>query len=161
MSRRESPSAVGWIALPCRVALAAVFTFAGILKLATPEKTAEAIMAFRVVPDHLVNYLAFAMPWAEVTAGVLLFVGLWSRAAVLVIISMLAGFILGILGVIARGIDTHCSCFGELELGCTGGVGWCHVIRNSILIAMGAVVLVWGPGPFAIDRASGDKAGKA
>jgi putative oxidoreductase len=146
--------AIGWICLPCRLALAALFLFAGTLKLQTPGKFAEALMGFKIVPDHLVNFLVFATPWIELTAGALLLIGLWSRAAALVIVGMLATFLAAIVSIIARGIDTQCSCFGDLEIGCTGPVGWCQIIRNTILIALGAVVILWGPGPFAIDKAS-------
>jgi len=30
-------------------------------------------------------------------------------------------------------------------------VGWCHVIRNTILLALGIFVTVAGPGPLTFD----------
>jgi uncharacterized membrane protein YphA (DoxX/SURF4 family) len=115
-------------------------------------------MGFKMLnPDtqgHLIITMAYVIPWTEVIAGTLLVLGLWARASATVIVSMLVAFIGGVLSVIARDIDAKCSCFGSIEWPCTGGVGWCQVIRNVVMIAMAVPILRWGAGSLAVDRPS-------
>lgn len=146
---------IGWIVLICRFVLAALFLFAAVMKVQNVPAFALAIQAFDIFPEHanhVTKFLAFAIPWAELVAGTFLLLGIWTRAAALTITLMLGAFILGILGIIFRGIDASCSCFGKIDVVCTGPVGWCHVIRNIVLIAMGSVVVWAGPGPLTFDR---------
>jgi uncharacterized membrane protein YphA (DoxX/SURF4 family) len=144
------------LALPLRVGLGGLFCLAAFKKLQDPQSFAEAIKGFRVV-DHnqlgsLISTGAFVIPWVEMIAGVLLILGLWSRASALAIGLALLAFIAGLVSVIARGIDASCSCFGDLNLFCSSAVGWCQVIRN-LLLMVPAAYLVWrGGGLVALDR---------
>jgi len=154
----KNPAAMGWLSLACRIALGGLFIFAGTMKLMKPQGFADSIMGFKMLnPDtqgHLIITLAYVIPWTEVIAGTLLVLGLWARASATVIVSMLVAFIGGVLSVIARDIDAKCSCFGSIEWPCTGGVGWCQVIRNVVMIAMAVPILRWGAGSLAVDRPS-------
>ncbi|MFN5945236.1 MAG: DoxX family protein [Phycisphaerae bacterium] len=154
----KNPAAMGWLSLACRVALGGLFIFAGTMKLMKPQGFADSIMGFKMLnPDtqgHLIITMAYVIPWTEVIAGTLLVLGLWARASATVIVSMLVAFIGGVLSVIARDIDAKCSCFGSIEWPCTGGVGWCQVIRNTVMIAMAVPILRWGAGSLAVDRPS-------
>jgi uncharacterized membrane protein YphA (DoxX/SURF4 family) len=156
----KNPAAMGWLSLACRIALGGLFIFAGTMKLMKPQGFADSIMGFKMLnPDtqgHLIITLAYVIPWTEVIAGTLLVLGLWARASATVIVSMLVAFIGGVLSVIARDIDAKCSCFGSIEWPCTGGVGWCQVIRNVVMIAMAVPILRWGAGSVAVDRPSKD-----
>jgi uncharacterized membrane protein YphA (DoxX/SURF4 family) len=151
---------MGWLSLACRIALGGLFIFAGTMKLMKPQGFADSIMGFKMLnPDtqgHLIITMAYVIPWTEVIAGTLLVLGLWARASATVIVSMLVAFIGGVLSVIARDIDAKCSCFGSIEWPCTGGVGWCQVIRNVVMIAMAVPILRWGAGSVAVDRPSKD-----
>lgn len=148
-------SAMGWLAFPARVLLGGLFVFAGVMKLSEPQLFAQAIGAFKFnLPDHAVVLATFATPWVEIIAGAALALGFWSRAAAALLALMLAAFIGAIVSVIQRKIDAHCSCFGSFEIPCTGPVGLCHIIRNSVLLALAGICLRWGPGPLAIDRES-------
>lgn len=144
------------VALPLRAGLGGLFCLAAFKKLQDPQSFAEAIKGFRVV-DHnqlgsLISTGAFVLPWVELIAGVLLILGLWSRASALAIWLALAAFIAGLLSVIIRGIDASCSCFGDLNLFCSSKVGWCQIIRN-LLLMVPAIYLVWrGGGLVALDR---------
>jgi putative oxidoreductase len=154
----KNPAAMGWLSLACRVALGGLFIFAGTMKLMKPQGFADSIMGFKMLnPDtqgHLIITMAYVIPWTEVIAGTLLVLGLWARASATVIVSMLVAFIGGVLSVLARDIDAKCSCFGSIEWPCTGGVGWCQVIRNTVMIAMAVPILRWGAGSLAVDRPS-------
>ena len=144
--------AVGWLVLPTRLALGGIFTFAGVLKLLDPQSFAFAVKGFKVLPDHLIVPTAFAVPTIEILAGVLLILGLWTRASALTIFLLLIGFTVGMGAVIHRGESIKCTCFGKIEWPCSGAIGTCHLIRNSVLGLMAIVIVAWGPGPLVIDR---------
>ncbi len=143
---------IGWLVLPVRVFLGAIFVLAGYLKISDPQSFAFAVKAFQILPDHLIVPTAFALPCIEILAGVLLIIGLWTRGSAVVIFLMLLGFTAGQAWVINRGLDVKCSCFGNLEWPCAGGVGTCHLVRNGVLMLMAIIAATLGPGPLAIDR---------
>lgn len=143
---------IGWIVLPVRVLLGAIFVLAGYLKIEDPQAFAFAIKGFKILPDHLIVSAAFVLPCIEILAGVLLIVGLWARSAAIVIFLMLLAFTAGQFSVIQRGLDVKCTCFGNLEWPCSGAIGTCHLVRNSVLMLMAIVAATLGPGPLAIDR---------
>lgn len=148
---------LGWLVLPCRVILGGLFVFAGIMKLLNPQLFQQAIAAFKVpgLPSHLEILLTFVVPWCEIAAGSFLLLGVWTRSAALMLSTLLLGFIGLVVSVLLRpNMDVHCSCFGKFEIPCSGPVGPCHLIRNCVLLALGLVVVFFGPGPLAIDRES-------
>lgn len=147
---------VGWLVLPCRVVLGALFVFAGVVKLQNPQLFQQSIAAFKTgLPEHLEILFTFAVPWTEVVAGAALLLGLWARASALVLCGLLLGFIGLVVSVLMRPhLSVSCSCFGKFEIPCTGPVGTCHLARNSVMLALGLVVVLFGPGPLAIDRES-------
>ena len=152
-----SSTAIGGLVLVFRVILGALFIFAAVMKLSSPASFALAIAAFKIIPehaDHVTKLAAYAVPWIELVCGVCLILGLWARSAALVLCLMLVAFIAMILSTMARGMDVSCSCFGKFELPCTGPVGWCHIVRNAVLLAVAAFVLRKGPGSLAVDRES-------
>ncbi|HYE62235.1 MAG TPA: DoxX family protein [Phycisphaerales bacterium] len=153
---------MGWLVLPCRVVLGGLFIVAGVMKLRDPQGFAEAIAAFKLIPeraDYLTVFTAFAMPWIELLAGAFLVIGLWARASALLIGALLVAFIVMIASVLIRikmgvQLSVSCTCFGELEWPCGETLGMCQIWRDVVLLAMAVPVLVWGPGPLAIDRES-------
>lgn len=157
MSARTTAESV-LIQLPARLVLGGLFGLAAFKKLQDPQSFAEAIKGFKIIDPatqgHLIVSGAFAIPWVEMTAAVLLVLGLWTRAAALTIGLALLGFIAALVSVITRDLDAGCSCFGDLELFCPRGVGWCQVARNALLL-LPAAYLVWrGGGRIALDRQS-------
>ncbi len=145
---------MGWLVLPLRLLLGGLFVFAGVMKVQDTQNFAFAVQGFKILPEHLVVLAAFVLPWLEMVAGGMLLLGLWTRASAGVIGLMTLGFLGGIISVIVRGMDVKCSCFGKFEFPCAGAIGYCHVVRNAVMIAMAGVIVLWGPGPLAIDRES-------
>ena len=158
------PSGPGWvesvlILLPVRLALAGIFGLAAFYKLSDPQAFAFAIKAFEIfdpaVQGHAIRALAFGVPWAEAIIAVMLVLGLWTRASASLLTLMVVGFTAGLVSLLMRGIETECACFGSLEFGCTGPVGACHLVRNTLLLVLG-LLLVWrGGGRLALDRVGG------
>jgi putative oxidoreductase len=145
----------GWLIFVVRVLLGALFIFAGVMKLRDIQHFVQAVGAFKIIPEgaeHLQVLTAFVVPWIEILAGLMLVLGWWTRAAALTISLMLATFIVGIGSVIARDLDVKCTCFGKFEIPCDGPIGWCHIVRNSVLLVGTLLILVKGAGRLALDR---------
>lgn len=144
------------VTLVLRVLLGAMFVYAAFKKMGDPQAFAFAIKGFKVVPEAagepLIVMLAFVIPWTELLAGLGLILGFWTRASSIVIGGLLVGFIGGLLGVIFReSVSASCSCFGDIDFVCGSEVGWCHVIRNIVLLGLTATTFVLGGGLFSID----------
>ncbi|MDX2018459.1 MAG: DoxX family membrane protein [Planctomycetota bacterium] len=145
--------------LLARVAIGGLMIFTAYLKLkpadgllaSGPQTFALNIKAYQILPDHLVMLAAFVIPWAELLAGLLLLLGLRTRAASLVLCLLLASFTAGVVSVIARGMNIECGCFGSFKLLCSGPITWCKVGENALLLALAAWPLVRGPGLLAVD----------
>ncbi|CAG0975521.1 thiosulfate dehydrogenase [quinone] large subunit [Phycisphaerales bacterium] len=150
----EKIRAWGWLGLLTRLLLGGLFLFAAYVKLRNPVIFRQGVDAFKILPEHLSILAAYVVPWTELVAGVLLVLGLWARSAALVIGTMLVAFIAAMVSVLYRGIDAHCSCFGKFEIPCEGPVGWCHLVRNGVLVGLAVIVVAIGPGTLAMDRES-------
>lgn len=155
MSDIKPPAATGLAVAIVRILLGGLFIFAGVIKLGDIQGFAFSVKAFEIFPaeaEHAVRLVTFAVPWTELIIGVMLVLGYWTRGAALLLAAILAGFVAGIVSVLARDMNVTCGCFGRFERPCTGPIGVCHVIRNAVLL-LGTLFVVWkGPGSMAIDR---------
>lgn len=158
--KRRSPALAALessVLLILRLLLAGVLLYAAWLKLKDPasaQKFANAIAAYKILPNHLVIVSTFAFPWLEAIAAVLLVLGLWTRAAAAVAGLLFVAFI-GAIGsaMLRESINlTTCGCFGERSLLCTGPPSWCHIAQNAGLTAMCLLLLWRGSGVVGIDR---------
>jgi uncharacterized membrane protein YphA (DoxX/SURF4 family) len=162
------------VLLVLRIGLGGLFLFAAYQKLfASPfshQNFMEAILAFRVIPnrsewDWLLMTGTYGIPWIELLAGLALVLGVWTRAAALVIGVLLMVFIAGIVSVVTRGFDVDCSCFGQYKLLCGNKalpealavlreappVGWCKVGEDALMALAAAALWTWGGGRLALD----------
>ncbi len=94
-----------------RAALGAVFIVASLDKIGSPAAFAQNIANYRLLPYQAIDALAIVLPWLEMVVGVLLLVGWWTRAAVLIVNALLLVFIVAISQAMARGLDISCGCF--------------------------------------------------
>lgn len=143
----RSIDAIAWtvLAVPTRLALGGIFLAAAYFKLrppagpmapSGPQDFAFAIKAFKLgLPDAMVKFTAFTVPWMEAVAAVALMIGLFTRAASWLIGVMLTAFTLLIVSAILRDLNVKCGCFGDRGLVCPGAAGWCKVVENGVMIA--------------------------
>jgi len=92
------------------VALGAIFFYAGWQKHLHPYEFAEAVLAYRLLPDSLVGVAAGTLPWLEMAAGLFLVLGLKKRSCLLLLGLMASLFMVIMLLTLARGLKIDCGC---------------------------------------------------
>ena len=94
-----------WILLVLRIGLGTVFIYAGALKWSDPWKFAEAVAAYKILPESLVNVVALVLPMLEMGAGLLMFTEKWAKIAALIIVLMCLVFFTALV----TGVTNHTS----------------------------------------------------
>ncbi|GAC1538765.1 MAG: DoxX family membrane protein [Acidimicrobiales bacterium] len=128
-----------------RVALGGIWLWAGIAKIADPDAAARAVRAYQVLPDVVVNPVAWGLPFVELTIAALLVFGVANRIASTLGAGLLTVFITGIAQAWARDLQISCGCFGG------GGPAHADAARYATEIGRDLVVLalsgwlIWHP----------------
>lgn len=121
-----------------RMALAALFIYAGVIKLFDPKAFAATISAYELLPEALLPPLAVGLPLIETVAGLALVLdrpwGLHLITALLALFIFVLGY--GILG----DLNVDCGCFGVEELDKRAGLREAFY-RDLILIGLVAPYL--------------------
>ena len=134
-----------WLA---RLVLGGLFLVAAVYKIADPEGFVGAIQAYRFLPRVLTHLPAIIIPWLELLCALAVLTGVWRKAALSWLGSMLSFFILLFIYVMVRHIDINCGCFGEMgeslpvwlrQFVDPTSVGVTSIFRNLMLIAFCAI----------------------
>lgn len=91
--------------------LGAIFVYASLDKITHPDRFADMIHDYQMLPLALVNAWALAMPWVEMMTGAVLILGLWRRAGGLLATALTAAFLIAIAQAESRGLRIECGCF--------------------------------------------------
>jgi uncharacterized membrane protein YphA (DoxX/SURF4 family) len=121
----------------------AVFVWASLDKIAHADQFADVVNDYDMLPVVLINAFALVMPWPEVTAGAVLIVGVWRRAAGLVATALTVAFMIAIAQAEVRGLDIACGCFDVSGMSATEA-GWDLFFRDIALLL--GCMLVWRRG---------------
>lgn len=148
---RISGSIIGLRTL--EVVLGGLFFYAGLQKVLHPYEFAEAVLAYRLLPESLVGLATAGLPWAEIAAGLCLVAGLKPRSCLLLLAGLVAAFLIVILITMARGLKIDCGCglFFQRQ------VGLAAVLEDAVLFIWAAGLYWWemsrsekgGPGSIA------------
>ncbi|MBD3375061.1 DoxX family membrane protein [candidate division KSB1 bacterium] len=142
-----------WLA---RLILAAVFIYAGVVKILDPRGFAISIDNYQMLPYILVVLMAIILPWIEVLAGLALLIGKWIRGSALIFMVLNTVFIIALASALARGLNIDCGCFTTSETGAQVGIR--KIIEDLILLIMAGYVFVKaGKTKQYYDRMSGDE----
>jgi peroxiredoxin len=128
---------MAFVALACRLLLAAVFVVSGVAKLRDPSGAATA-SANLGVPRRASVAVARTVTVLELLVAVLLLTPAFLLGAALAL-ALLLVFTVGVLLTLRRGEHPDCHCFGTMH---TSPVGWRTVARNVALTAVGVVIVV-------------------
>jgi uncharacterized membrane protein YphA (DoxX/SURF4 family) len=110
--RQPIGKALGWIGTAARLVVGTVWIVAGLLKLPDPAASVRAVRAYRLLPESTVTVIGYGLPILEVCLGVLLVIGLGTRAAAALSALLFVAYIVGISSAWARGLQIDCGCFG-------------------------------------------------
>lgn len=121
-----------------RLALGAVFIWAGLAKIADPAGFARELHHFRLLPIAFENGFAIVLPWVELVSGLALVTNAAPRSGTVVLGGLLAVFFVAILSAIVRNLDIACGCFGTSDAAKTG---WVTLLRDAGFLAL--AVLGW------------------
>ena len=120
-----------------RIALGALFVFAGATKAYDPGAFAIEIQRYQVVPWILGALVSVYLPWLEMLAGALLLVKRFERGALLVITFLLVVFTVALASAMFRGLSIDCGCFGK-AFTATGTT--VPLLRNLVLLVFTGIL---------------------
>ena len=95
------------------VIVAAIFIYAGVLKVLDPTQFAHDINNYRILPWFLSVALAFYLPWLEIFCGLALVGRFLYRGALSILTALIVVFTLATAAAKLRGLDITCGCFGH------------------------------------------------
>ena len=125
------------------ILVGATFVYASLDKVARPDRFADIVHDYDMLPLIFINAFALIMPWTEITTGAALIVGVWRRGAGLLATAMTVAFLVAIAQAEIRGLDIECGCFTVSGMSQTEA-SWDLFIRDLPLL-LGAM-LVWRKG---------------
>src|SRR5262245_33846585 len=128
------------VLLCARLLLSAVFSVAGITKLADLSGSRRAMIGFGV-PRKFAASMALALPLTEILIALALIPLNSAWIAAVAAGGLLAIFVVAIAVNLARGRTPDCHCFGQLH---SEPVGRSTLIRNVGLIAVAGLIVVEG-----------------
>ncbi|MCK9227749.1 MAG: DoxX family membrane protein [Syntrophorhabdaceae bacterium] len=121
-----------------RLALAAIFIYAGSAKLLDPKAFARIISHWDLVPELFLPVVAIGLPLLEVLAGIALIfdmrIGLHTISGMMIMFIIVLGY--GVL----LGLDVDCGCFGAEDLQERQGLQ--HAFYRD-LVFLGAVIFLY------------------
>lgn len=150
-------STLPWVTTVSRLVLAGVLIVAGWGKIGTPVLSVQAVEAYELLPESLATVVGYGLPILEIVVGVLLVVGLLTRAAGVISALLMLAFVIGIASAWARGLRIDCGCFGgggQLAAGVEPDY-LIDILRDLGLFGLGVLVAWFPPGRFALDSALG------
>ena len=130
-------------AVGAQLLLAAVFALAGGAKLFDLKGSRKAVADFGV-PARLAPVIGLLLPVAELVAAVALIFHPTARWGAALALLLLLVFVAGVANAMRKGLDVDCGCFGRVYSATAGSA---TLVRNAVMAALAAVVVVHGPGP--------------
>ncbi len=100
-----------WVECAARWCLGIIFVYASMHKIVNPAEFAKIIYGYKLLPPELINLIAITLPFIELTCGIALITGLWSRSTAIILNGMLLMFIVAISINLIRGLEFDCGCF--------------------------------------------------
>jgi uncharacterized membrane protein YphA (DoxX/SURF4 family) len=149
-----------WVSTLARLILAGVLLAAGILKAIDPAGSVAAVRAYELVPPPLAMPIGWGLPFLEIGLGLLLLLGLHTRAAAIVSSFLLVTLLAAVISVAARGLSIDCGCFGGGGPVAPGQTRYTAEMVRDIGLLLLSGWLVWRPRTrFSLDRWDGERTG--
>jgi uncharacterized membrane protein YphA (DoxX/SURF4 family) len=140
------------VGLVARLVLGGVLLAAGLLKVGDLTGSVQSVLAYELFSYPVARFLGSVLPVVEMAVGLLLVVGLLTRASAAVGGVLTLAFIAGIASAWSRGLTIDCGCFG------TGGPVdrddtryLTEIARDLGLLALAAWLVVRPHTPWSVD----------
>lgn len=137
---------MGLVLLAARCLIAGVFLRAGFAKVTDLGDFRSAVANYRLLPPALVPAVALSLPFAELTAAVLLVLGILPGIVAAVLAALLLCFAAAIAINLARGRTFDCGCAGSAPR----TINWSHVASNVCLAAVAVALALAPPATLAL-----------
>lgn len=128
------------IELIVRSTLAAVFLVAALTKINTVTDFSHSILNYRIFSSQAALFIATVLPWLELFCSVALLLGIYQRAATIIVIALLSLFTLLVLWALILGLDISCGCFTQDPQ--ADKIGWLKIAENCGLLLLAAYLLL-------------------
>lgn len=120
-----------------RLLVAGVFLYAAIVKLGASERLTITVAQIALLPEGWARPFAIALPWAEMTAAILLLVPRTARLGAIAAAALLFVFLAGLTWAYSQGLAVDCGCFGgEDSSVATSGQIVFAIARDAVLLAI-------------------------
>lgn len=93
--------------------IAAIFIYAGLLKVIDPVQLAHDIDHYKILPWTVGVGLAFYLPWLEIFSGLALIFRVVYGGALSILTALVVIFLAATIAAKVRGLDITCGCFGH------------------------------------------------
>jgi len=93
--------------------VAAVFIYAGAIKVLDPIRFAGDIDNYKILPWTIGVWLAFYLPWLEIFCGLALIARRLYLGGLSILTALICVFIVATVAAKVRGLDITCGCFGH------------------------------------------------
>jgi uncharacterized membrane protein YphA (DoxX/SURF4 family) len=127
-----------WIQRVLRLTIGGVFVYASLDKIIRPDRLAEIIVGYQILPPDLVNISAIWLPYLELLVGVLCLLGIWLRACSILLAGLSILYLGAIFSTLARGIPLVCGCF---SVSSQDFKTWGSLWQESLLLL--GCILLW------------------
>ena len=134
-----------WVGTVARLLLGGTLVVAGALKAVDVPGAVASVRAYDLLPGGLATALGYSLPFLEIAVGVLLLVGLFTRAAAAVGALLMVMFVVGIASAWARGLNIDCGCFGTGGTVAAGQTRYLQDILRDGGLFLAGLLLLWRP----------------
>lgn len=128
-----------WLALALRLGFGILLVAASVDKIIHPFGFAQAVENYRLIGEGLSRWVAVWLPYLELLIGLLLILGVWMDAAVLMNAFLMTAFFLLIVQAYLRRLDISCGCF---VVGEASPIGAVKIVEN-VVFGSASIFLVW------------------
>lgn len=150
MSKRDSFGPV------VRLLAGGVFLYTGWAKIQDIDDTIRSVRNYQLLPEAIVPTVGSALPVLELILGALLVAGLLTRITATATGLLSLAFFIGVASAWARGLQIECGCFGNSGFTNNPVPGYVRELVLNGAIMLGCALLIrFGPGRLALDRALG------
>lgn len=143
-----------WVGLAARLILGVVMLVAGALKVTNLRSSVLAVRAYKLLQYDLAAIVGYGLPLAEITVGLLLLMGIFTRVAAAITGLMMMSFIFGISWAWAHGYSLDCGCFGgggEIETAkALAAYPW-EIARDIGLLFLAAWLVIRPATPYSLE----------